>query len=137
MKIITLETLKSMPNGTVFCEIDKLGNLERDIRVLTGRFENREGFNGEIGLYPFIAEEDGHFAIIENSELIKDKHFATEWITTDTANIDYDENQLFVVFSKKEVEKMIKVLQWALSGLEDNFDMDEMFIGEKVERDNR
>ena len=43
MKIITLETLKTMPNGTVFSEIDKWGNLENGIRILTGRFENRAG----------------------------------------------------------------------------------------------
>lgn len=49
-----------------------------------------------------------------------------EWITSDTSPVDYEENQLFAVFSKAEVRKMIKVLQWALSDLEDDFDMDEV-----------
>lgn len=130
MKIITLETLKTMPNGTVFSEIDKWGNLENGIRILTGRFEDRAGFNGEMDLYPWLASnENGEhdiFEMFENGELIKDRDFSTEWITSDTSPVDYEENQLFVVFSKAEVGKMIKVLQWALSDLEDDFDMDEV-----------
>lgn len=130
MKIITLETLKTMPNGTVFSEIDKWGNLENGIRILTGRFENRAGFNGEMTLYPWLASnENGEhdiFEMFENGELIKDRDFFTEWITSDTSPVDYEESQLFAVFSKAEVGKMIKVLQWALSDLEDDFDMDEV-----------
>lgn len=130
MRIITLETLKTMPNGTVFSEIDKWGNLENGIRILTGRFENRAGFNGEMTLYPCIASnkkgERDIFEMFQNGELIKDKDFQTEWITDDTSSVDYEENQLFAVFSKFEVVKMIKVLQWALSDLEDDFDMDEV-----------
>lgn len=132
MKIITIETLKTMPNGTVFSEIDKWGNLENGIRILTGRFEDRAGFNGEMDLYPWLASnENGEhdiFEMFENGELIKDRNFSTEWITSDTSPVDYEENQLFAVFSKAEVGKMIKVLQWALSGLEDDFDMDEVLI---------
>lgn len=130
MRIITLETLKTMPNGTVFSEIDKRGNLERGIRILTGRFKNRDGFNGEMSLYPCIASnEKGEldiFGMFKNGELIKDKDFPMEWSMTDTSEIDYEENQLFAIFSKFEVVKMIKVLQWALSDLEDDFDMDEV-----------
>lgn len=55
MRIITLETLKTMPNGTVFCTADEWGDLEGEIHILTGRFENREGFNGEMGLFPNVA----------------------------------------------------------------------------------
>lgn len=130
MKIITLEMLKKMPNGTVFSEIDKWGNFENGIRILTGRFENRAGFNGEMTLYPWLASnENGErdvFEMFENGELIKDKDFSTEWVTDDTAHHDYEENQLFAAFSKAEVAKMIKVLQWALSDLTTDFDMDEV-----------
>lgn len=81
-------------------------------------------------LYPWLASnENGEhdiFEMFENGELIKDKDFPTEWIADDTSHIDYEKNQLFAVFSKAEVGKMIKVLQWALSDLEDDFDMDEV-----------
>lgn len=133
MKIVTLETLKSLPNGTVFCEIGKGGGLENDFRILTGRYEDKLGFNGEIGLYPSYASENGVFDLFDNnSEIIKDKHFAVEWCTTDSMDIDYDKNQLFAVFAKKEVEKMVKVLQWALSDFKEYFEMEEIFIGDKV-----
>lgn len=128
MKIITLETLKTMPNGTVFSEIDKWGNLENGICILTGRFENRAGFNGEMDLYPCTEGDNGSGIwnmFDENNELIKDKDIPTEWPTVDTADHDYEKSQLFAVFSKAEVGKMIKALQWALSDLEDDFDMDE------------
>lgn len=134
MKFITLDILKNMPDGTVFCESDKWGDLKNDIRILTGRFENKSGFNGEIGLYPFIKdrEKDGIFSIVDkNAVLIKDKNFATGWYTTDTSDIDYEKDQLFAVFSKREVQKMIEVLQWALSDFESYFDMDEVIQEEK------
>lgn len=129
MRIITLETLKTMPNGTVFTTTDEWGNLQGEIHILTGRFDNRDGFNGEMGLCPWVEGDNGEGIwkmFDKNNELIKSKDFQTEWCTVDTADHDYKKNQLFVVFSKAEVEKMIKVLKWALSGLEDDFDMDEV-----------
>ena len=132
MRIITLETLKTMPNGTVFSEIDEWGNLERPICILTGRYDYRVGFNGTMTLFPHIAGDDGEgiFNMFENGKLIKDKDFPTEWYTVDVADIDYEKNQLFAVFSKAEICKMIKALHWALSGLEDDFDMDEVLCEE-------
>lgn len=129
MKIITLETLKNMPNGTVFCQIDRWGNFEGDLYILTGRFADRPGFNGEMSLLPWISGEDcdGTWKMFDKENvLFKDKDFPTEWVTVDTADHDYESNQLFAVFSKAEVAKMIKALQWALSDLEDDFDMDEV-----------
>lgn len=131
MRIITLETLKTMPNGTVFTKIDRWGNFQDDIRILTGRFDNRAGFNGEMSLHPWAYEDDGQGIwdmFDKNNELIRDKDFPTEWSTVDTAHHDYEENQLFIIFSKKEVKKMIKALQWALSDLEGDFDMDEVLV---------
>lgn len=129
MRVITLETLKTIPNGTVFSEIDKWGNLENGIRILTGRFKNRAGFNGIMDLYPWTEGDNGSGIwnmFDENNELIKDKDIPTEWPTVDTADHDYEKSQLFAVFSKAEVGKMIEVLRWALSYLEDGFDMDEV-----------
>lgn len=130
MKIITLETLKTMPNGTVFCEIDKWGNLSEQICILTGRFDKMIGFNGVMNLCPWVAaDENGehHSKMLDdNNELMKNKSIPTEYVTNDTSHHDYEPNQLFCVFSKSEVERTIKVLKWALSGLEDDFGMDEV-----------
>lgn len=125
MRIITLETLKSMPNGTAFCQIDKWGNYEGRLNILTGRYEDRTGFNGIMELLPWSPDGDEYTNIHmfgDNQELIKDKDFPAEWVTTDTAHHDFEPNQLFMVFSKAEVQKMIQALQWALSGLEGDFD---------------
>lgn len=121
MKIITLETLKTMPNGTVFSQIDVWGNFENGIRILTGRFEDKEGFNGEMELCPSLE-------LNEYVEMKKDREYPTEWVTCDGSHVDYEESQLFAVFSKQEIEKMIKALQWALTDLKGDFDMNEILI---------
>lgn len=129
MKIVDLETLKTMPNGTVFCQIDKWGNYDGELRILTGRFSDRPGFNGEMDLLPWSPDGDEYtnlHMLDNNQNIIKDKDFPSEWVTTDTADHDYEKNQLFMIFSKAEVTKMIQALQWALSDLEDDFDMEEV-----------
>lgn len=130
MRIITREMLKTMPNGTVFCEIDKWGNLSEQICILTGRFDDSVGFNGVMDLCPWVASDENgeHYSKLldKNNELIMDEGIPTEYVTNDTAPHDYEPNQLFSIFSKAEIEKMIKALQWALSDLKDDFDMDEV-----------
>lgn len=125
MRIVTLETLKSMPNGTVFCQIDKWGNYEGSPDILTGRYKDRIGFNGIMDLLPCSPDGDectNLHMFGDNQELIKDKDFPAEWDITDTSHHDYEHNQLFMVFSKIEVLNMAKALLWALSGLEGDFD---------------
>lgn len=122
MKIITLETLKSMPSGTVFCKVDRWGNFQDDIRILTGRFNEKSSLNGVMTLYPWIVSSTHD----KNHELIKGKDIQTKWPAFDTGDHDYSENQLYSVFSRAEVKKMIKTLRWALSDLENDFDMDEI-----------
>lgn len=130
MKIITLETLKTMPNGTVFSEIDKWGTFERSIFILTGAAKGRACFVKQIRLHPRVAENDGRnkydTIFDEDANLIIDKNIPTKYAKKDGIICFFDENQLFAVFSKAEVKKMIKVLKWALSGLEDDFDIDEV-----------
>lgn len=130
MRIITLETLKTMPNGTVFCEIDEYGNLSEQICILTGRYEDEPGFNGVMDLCPWVVgknEKERFLRLFgKNHELSKDNLIKTECVISDTIPHDYEPEQLFAVFSKAEIERMIKALQWALSGLKNDFDMDEV-----------
>ena len=63
----------------------------------------------------------------------KDVNRQTNW-STDDLNIiaDYDKNQLFAVYNKSEVMKMINCLSWALSGCDGYFDMDAVYCESEV-----
>lgn len=104
MKIINRKQLSQMPNGTVFMLYSPkvLGN---EIHIITGKFIDEDGYNGEILLTPYFDIND-----IE----------CTNWCSNDTTDWEYDDNQLFAVFSKLEIQIMIQILQWSLTGCEDN-----------------
>lgn len=109
MRILTREQLLNEPSGTVYTTyITNYVNGELHIKV---------GNNCNLELIPthdYGTEED--------------VNRQTNW-STDDLNIiaDYDKNQLFAVYSKSEVMKMINCLSWALSGCDDYFDMDEVY----------
>lgn len=105
MRIVDRKTLANMPNGTLFCgyEPDVLfGNLS----VITGHCKNRKGFNGVLPLYPELDQ---------TSEYDAGSIRITNCSTIDTCDYDYDEGDLFTVFSKTEIRAMITVLQYALA----------------------
>lgn len=126
MRIITLDTLKTMPNGTVFCRIGEDGNIDWELTILTGRYENRSGFNQTMSVLP----EDPYYKMFylkdEKGNYLTDNEFETTWGTFKAKDEQYSKEMHFIVFSKAEVEKMIKALQWGLSGLTKDFDMDEI-----------
>ena len=129
MKIITLETLKTMPNGTVFCPVDEGGLLSNKAQIITGKFKACKGFNMVIGVCPIGAENefDGTISGIDESDEKSEKDIPTCIRSVYVApKKTYEDYKMFAAFSKAEVKKMIKVLQWALSGLEDDFDTDEV-----------
>ena len=112
MDIITRKQLSHMPNGTVFTTYkpDILGD---HICVINGQNKERSGFNGVIYITP-------NFQAIDKNPM---EERITNWCSVDVTEFDYDEAQLFAVFSKTEVKYMINVLIWALSGCSypDNF----------------
>lgn len=126
MQIINREQLSQMPNGAVFM-LYTPEVLDGEIHIITGRHKDRIGYNGEITLTPhFSYEESG---IKSNDDRI------TNWATIDTTDFDYNEDQLFAVFSKLEVQIMIQILQWALNNCEDNglcWFMDYYFLGNYI-----
>lgn len=129
MKIITLETLKTMPNGTAFSEIDKYGMISTRTLILTGDVKEHTCFVKGIEFHPWIAANNAQdmydMMFDEDENPIIGKNIPTKYGKKDRM-MSFEEDQLFAVFSKAEVGKMIKVLQWALSGLEGGFDMDEV-----------
>lgn len=130
MRIITLETLKTMPNGTVFCPIDVEGNLSEKLQIITGSFKKCIGFNRVASVCPICAENefDGRITIFDecgNKNACKEIRTTVEEYFVSPKKT-YEDYKLFALFSKSEVANMIKVLQWALSDFEDDFNMDEV-----------
>ena len=110
MRILTREQLLNEPSGTVYTTYmpDLYTGGELHIKV-----EN----NCNLELLPM------HEFGTEN-----DVNRQTNWATDDLNIIaDYDKNQLFAVFNKSEVMKMINCLSWALSECDGYFDMDEVY----------
>ena len=114
MDIVTREQLSNMPNGTVFAPFSS-DIFDGDIRIITGRYKDRPGFDGVVYIRPNFQWESG--------DPTKDSERITNWCATDETEWDYDENQFFAVFTKIEVQYMINVLMWALAGCSypDNF----------------
>lgn len=105
MTIVTKNELKTCPNGTVFMKYAP-EILTGNIRILTGRYDDRDGWNGELSLSPFWDFESN------------DNKRWCQWCTVDSCDIDYNDDQLFAVFSIKEIKQMIKCLNWATKSLE-------------------
>ncbi len=109
MRIITKEGLLKEPTGTVYARyIPDIVDGELHIKV--GDICNLD----LIPTYECGSKED--------------LHRATNWSTDDLSiQADYDEDDLFAVFNKAEIIKMINCLSWALSGCDAAFNMDEVF----------
>lgn len=100
-----------MPNGTLFCGYEP-DTLVGSYYVITGHNENYDGENNKVGFYsvlPFEPSFNDYRDMTVGTERI------TNWCTTDTCDYDYEEDELFAVFSKTEIRAMITVLQYALS----------------------
>lgn len=127
MKIIDKNELAKMPNGTLFCRY-KPDYLVDEFKIITGHYNN--GFNGILSLEPSF-----HF---DQGEMRPETIRITNWATVDTCDYDFDEHDLFAVFSKAEIRAMITVLQYALSDCSfninkfmDTYYCDEQEIDEK------
>lgn len=131
MRIVNRKTLAKMPNGTLYCRYIP-DNFEGKWNVITGHHNygddfygnkwNRNGFNSVLPLEPFVQDGDNK----AGTQRI------TNWCTVDTCDYDYDEDDLFAVFSKTEIRAMITVLQYALSdcGFPITKFMDTYYLGE-------
>ena len=109
MRIITKEQLLKEPSGTVYSRYTP--------DIVYGELHIKVGENCNLNLVPT-------FDFGTKEDTIR----STNW-STDDLNIqaDYDKSDLFAVFSKTEVKKMIDCLSWALSGCDAAFNMDEVF----------
>lgn len=123
MKIVNLEELSIMPNGTVFSKIDNnihkfmAGDFNVDgLNIMCGhnRHLKDNEFNGVMHLCNYVSickDENG------NVDIESDYSF-DDYNVTDTTKCDYEKSDMFVVYDKTDVIELINVLQWALSGCE-------------------
>ena len=119
MTIVTRNELCKYPNGTVFM-IYQPEITDGEIHIKTGANKELSYWNGEIKLTP-ILEFDAN----------QPERYC-QWSTEDTATCDYDINQKFMVFSQTEVQQMINVLMWALTGCKSYFNEDIWICGNSV-----
>lgn len=111
MKIVDRKTLSTMPNGTLFCRYIQ-DSLDGDWNIITGHNEKYNGSDETVGFYSVLPVEP---FIDHDRDMSVGTVRITNWCTTDTCDFDYDEDQLFAVFSKTEIRALITVLQYALS----------------------
>lgn len=123
MKIINGKQLGFMPDGTVFSDI-------------TDDYFDPKGANGDMiinglnimcGHGTWCPVESGRFngvlhmlGCVSCYETYVDEYDDDDWSSiTDTDSNDYTENDWVVVYEKKDIENIIKNLQWALNGCKD------------------
>lgn len=131
MRIVNKETLAAMPVGTVFTLWEPY-YMDGEIHIKTddGYTDERPSWNGELYLHP-----DPNDISDENLDKLNTDILSNMW-TTDNSDIDYKDNQLFMVFSRAEVFNMANALLWALTGCKNGgYNMDILFLGDEIIED--
>lgn len=109
MRIVSKNELLNEPSGTVYSRYTP--------DMIYGELHIKVGDICNLSLIPTF-----DFGSAE------DVFRTTNWSTDDLSiQADYDKNDLFAVFNKAEIRKMIDCLSWALSGCDGPFNMDEVF----------
>lgn len=113
MKIFNKTELLAAPAGTVYTRYIP--------DMVDGELRIKFGNNCNMDVVPTFKHYERD--ITEERE--------TNWSTDDlNIQVDYDDDQLFAVFSKTEVTQMIHMLSCALCGGEAYIDMDKVYYGE-------
>lgn len=114
MKIINKEQFAKLPNGTVYC-LYIPEELDECLQVKTGVFKSNDEYmlNGVTYICPDTYES-------YNNKPSMETEYTTQIFNTDTTLSDYDDEQLFAIFTKKEISMMIDALTCALSICEIN-----------------
>lgn len=120
MQIMTLDEFVKTPNNVLFC-VCRRKDLEDRQDIDPGCFEGpflktgkysknygRNGWNGAIDLFGY-------------NYIVDDKRIASNWCSWDNSDSDYDDNDLFIVFEKKEIQQMTKILLIAMGSEEFEF----------------
>lgn len=115
MKIVDFGTFVRLPAGTVFAPFRPANNKPFEIKVdegcdlYTPSGEDVHVFNGVVSLEPWIETE--YCSLFESYY-----HESASFKIRDCDNNYYKEYKLFLILEKEDVQRLIKVLQWANRG---------------------
>lgn len=108
MKIVDYNEFIRLPAGTVFCPYEPcFFHSPLQIKTDTGwQSGTKYLFNGTISLEPSFSDQENLAFCVGKYEA----HFPV----SDTSSVDFDENGLFAILEKSEIEELINILQSAL-----------------------
>lgn len=115
MRIVKLPEFLTMPVGTVFCKFDP--QIFSNIRIFTGRVGLVET-SRDFGYMPLFDVKASASEIYADTLLYAEEtgeSFKLDFSATSRDGM-FEDDQLFAVFEKEDVEGMIKVLQNSLVG---------------------
>lgn len=113
MKIVDYETFIRMPSGTVFAPYSPCA-LEEELAIKVDEGEETAHgytFNGVLLLRPWFGEDCKLMSIGDEAE--------ASFAIFDGDNNDYKCYKMFIVFDWVDLDKLIKVLEWAKNGCPD------------------
>ena len=110
MKIVDYNEFIRLPAGTVFCPYEPcFFHSPLQIKTDTGwQSGTKYLFNGTISLEPSFSDQENLAFGVGRYEI--------GFPVCDTSSIDFDENSLFAILDKEEIENLIDLLKWALKG---------------------
>ena len=131
MRIVNLEELSRLPNGTVFSEVVSPyfykgggGDMTIDgLNIMCGQSDHSSDglFNGVLHFLNYVTINRKK---PNNEACLEDDH--PSYGVCDTAKCDYETETIFVVYDETDIIEMINVLQWALTGCRS-----ELFVRDK------
>lgn len=109
MKIVDYMEFIHLPEGTVFCPYEPcIFYSPLQIKMDTGwQSGGNYMFNGTISLEPsFLDQENLAFGV---------GRYEVNFPVMDTSSVDFDENGLFAILEKNEIEELINILKSVLN----------------------
>lgn len=118
MKVVDFDTFVRLPSGTIFAPYTPCCLLgEMEIKVDGGHpyksspCSEGYAFNGTMALSPWLGDASGCLLIPGDTP-------PASFEIYDGCDVDYRDYKLFLIFEDADVERLIRVLEWARSGCE-------------------
>jgi len=118
MKIVNREEFLSLEDPVLYVKCDEWGNIEGELSISYGRSSKGSDDFVTVPLHGFVKEWYGNSSVNDYSEDIeileeaiknKDAHFEWDYSMTGRDGL-YEENQLFMIYEKLDLLKLIHEL---------------------------